>query len=330
MARRGRRMLGTMRLVPPSLARLALAGALALGSGEARPDPSIFALGQDDRFDVARRLVEPAVGKTKPYSVSLVSMPSAAPSGDAANDVVPGRDYVPVEPTRGSVLVLPIWYGPRDGGLEDVTARYLATRGFRAFVMPMAWQWERKKDGGFPVILSGDLERTRLAMIQSVKDARRVVSLLDREDGSRGRVGVLGISLGGFVGALVYAVAPEVRAGAFALAGAGVADVMLHPSSETKRIIDDLARRGVAADEVRRRCREFDPETWATPARGRNVLLFAGLFDDVVPPESALRLSAAFGDAPIRWVPGGHVSSALFLPDFLESAERHFTRCLER
>jgi hypothetical protein len=60
------------------------------------------------------------------------------------------------------------------------------------------------------------------------------------------------------------------------------------------------------------------------------VLLFAGLFDDVVPPESALRLSAAFGDAPIRWVPGGHVSSALFLPDFLESAERHFTRCLER
>ncbi|MBI1850013.1 MAG: prolyl oligopeptidase family serine peptidase [Planctomycetes bacterium] len=279
-------------------------------------------------FIVERHLVEPAMAPTKPYSVHSFRVPTAAPSGDATNDVIPGRDYVPAGESRGSVVILPIWYGPKEGGLEDVAARYLATRGFRAFVLPMAWQWERQSDGGFPGILSGDLDRTRQAMIQSVKDARRVAALLDRDDGGRGRVGILGISLGGFVGALTFGVAPEFRAGVFALAGAGVSDVLLHPSSETQRVIDDLRRRGVSPDEVRRRCRDFDPATYAKPERGERLLLFAGMFDEVVQPASVERLAKAFGDVTIRWAPGGHITSALFYPDFLESAERHFGRWL--
>jgi dienelactone hydrolase len=309
----------------------ALVALLLSGGGPAaKPGAGavLFTVDRDLDVPVSVDLVEPAVPPTKPYSVRHVRLASAQPSGVPSNDTIPGRDYVPAVPPRGGVVILPIWNGPREGGPEDVAARYLAARGFRAFVLPMAYQWERAPPGerSGRLTISADLDRTRDSIVQSVKDARRIAALLDREDGSSGRIGVLGVSLGGFVGALTYSVAPEFRAGVFALAGAGVSEVLLHESRETRRVIADLRARGIDVDEVRRRCREFDPETYASPERGEGLLLYGGLFDRIVPPESTLRLSRAFGDARIRWVPAGHHTAALFLPDFLECAAAHFER----
>ncbi len=315
------------------LSLLLLSAFAAVGltrAADTKPDPSLFALESHDVSGVTRALVEQAAGRTKPYSVYRVLVPTAAPSGEPANDLIPGREFVPSGAARGAIVILPIWKGRASSGLEEIAARYLALRGFRGFIVPMAYQWERAPEAfrRGELTLSADLDRTRAAIVQTVKDARKIAALLEREDGIGDRVGILGTSLGGFVGALAFAVAPEFRAGVFALAGAGVSDVLLHESSETRAIIRELRARGVSEEEVRRRCVDFDPETYSTPERGDRVLLYGALFDRVVPPESTCRLARSFGEPTLRWVPAGHYTAALFLPDFLRCAEEHFARHL--
>ncbi len=75
--------------------------------------------------------------------------------------------------------------------------------------------------------LSGDIERSMLAMRQGVCDVRRAVSWLNsRPDVDGTRLAVAGISLGGIVASVAAAVDPAIQHGAFLLAGGDLSVIL--------------------------------------------------------------------------------------------------------
>lgn len=260
-----------------------------------------------------------------------VEFPSPRPSGIPENDRVYGYLYESTRPSNRAIVMLPIWKGP-DLTLETTIGQILAARGYRVFVMPLAYQFERAPKGrSGDLTVSEDLQTTRDSWIQSVQDAQRAAWWLVHERGvAEDGVAVMGISLGGHVAAVAYGASEAFSAGVFLLAGGGVADVLWNDSDETKRIKRRLQGEGVTLSDLRGLTRDYDPLTFARPERGAGVYLAGGRLDEIVPPANVEALADAYGGAPIRWVPAGHYTAWVGLPVILAEIDRHLDRQLAK
>ena len=145
---------------------------------------------------------------------------------------------------RGSCGVFaPIGFGPRrpavvvlhilgsDFPLSRYMAARLADRGVAALFVKLPYYGERRppdrKGQSTKRFLSGDIERSMLAMRQGVCDVRRAVSWLNsRPDVDGTRLAVAGISLGGIVASVSAAVDPAIQHGAFLLAGGDLSVIL--------------------------------------------------------------------------------------------------------
>ncbi len=264
------------------------------------------------------------------YDVLRVSLPSPVRRPEPELNTIVATLFQPRKPNGAAVVVLPIWKGP-ENGLERVIARHLAGSGYAAIVMPLPGQWERTpkgmRSGSYTV--SADIRRTRDALTQGMMDVRRVAHFLRRDRGiGEGRIGVIGVSLGGFVAAAALSVLDDFGAGVVALAGGGLSDVLLGDSRDTRRVRDEILKQGFTPEDVTRLCRPIDPLHLADPSRRDRVLMFNAEGDEVVPKESATKLWRAYGEPEIVWVPAGHYTAILYLPDLLDRSTAHFRRHL--
>lgn len=293
--------------------------------------PGAALLAEESGDYVARR--EPLTDPSEPgklFDIERVTMPSPVAAPYPELNTIDVTVFSPRRPNGAAVVIIPIWKGPEDG-LERVIARQLAGNGFLAAIVPLPGQWKRRPKGfsNGDYTVSADVARTRDAMLQGMADVRRVAHWLRRDRGiAEGRLGVLGVSLGGFVSATALSVLDEFSAAVVALAGGGIADVLLGDSRETRRVRDEILKRGISREELARLCAEFDPVTFADPARRDRVLMFNAEADEIVPAESGRKLWAAYGSPEIIWVPAGHYTAIFYLPQLLERATAHFTRLL--
>ncbi|MBI5366107.1 MAG: prolyl oligopeptidase family serine peptidase, partial [Planctomycetes bacterium] len=267
----------------------------------------------------------------KTLTVASVTFPSPAPSGTAPNDTVYGDLFEPKTATDAAVVILPIWQGG-DTTLERLIAHHLARRGLAAFVMDLPYQFHRSPPGvrSGSLTLSSDQERTQASFAQGVQDAQRAAAFLVRERGiARDKVGIMGVSLGGFFSAVAYGATPTFKAGVFVLAGGDLAEILWHDSRETARIKRESIEHGIDLPTVRRLCLPFDPLSWATPEKRRGVLLVNAVSDEVVPFANARKLWQSYGKP--RWIkmPGDHYSVAVFITLILEEVRDHFARELK-
>ncbi len=258
-----------------------------------------------------------------------VEMPSPDPIGNDRVDRIYGSYFEPWIGSDAAVIVLPIAAGP-DLTLEKTFAGYLALRGIAAFVMPLPYQHERN-DGKAPNVLrrmGSDRVLVRFFQ-QAVADCRQVRSFLVGREGVRPeRVGVMGISLGGYVAALAYGADEQFRAAACLLAGGDLAAVIWNDSPESHAIKRALEAKGYDLARTRELLRPVDPLTYARPERGDGLLLINAIDDEVVPRACAWRLREAWGEPHFETFPGDHYSVAVFLPVVLEQTARHFRRHL--
>jgi hypothetical protein len=250
------------------------------------------------------------------YAVSKLRFRSPIETPDPENNVVHAEYFAPVGvgPKRPGVIVLHILGA--DFPLSRYMAARLADRGVTALFVKLPYYGERRPQGlgqGTKRFLSADIERTVNSMRQAVCDVRRAaVWLADRPDVDPKRIGVAGISLGGIVSALVAAVDPAIRDGAFLLAGGDLSSI-LWEMPEAAPYRKQWLQSGRTKQDLKNLTDPFDPVTYANRLVGKRLLLIAGKVDEVVPPSSTLLLWEAAGRPPIRWYDCGHYSAVGYL-----------------
>ncbi len=265
------------------------------------------------------------------YRVDRVWYRTPLPSGVPENDLYPVEYFIPKRQATAALIVLPMWKG---GSLiaERTVAGNLASHGYLVAILPLPYQFQRApkgvRSGNWTV--SGDLERTRNAMLQAKAEIEELTTrLAARPDVTKGRVGVLGISLGAHVAAVAYQTDPRLKAGIFVMAGGDLASLLWRDVPETRRMRAEIKARGFTRRDVEEKLLLLDPAraqqypAWPGFPRYRGVLMLNATKDTIVPPKNAKALHAALGHPAIHWFPESHYSMALRIPEILGIVHRH-------
>lgn len=152
--------------------------------------------------------------------------------------------------------------------------------------------------------LDGDLLDLVHAQTQALWDLRRALAWLrDREPGAR--VGVYGVSLGGYNAALLATAEADLD---FVVAGVPLADVASALWRNMPRVHERFyAQHGLSEARYREILRPVSPLARPALPAPERLHLFAATADRVVTPDHPLKL-AAHWQRPVQWYQGSHLS----------------------
>ena len=240
-----------------------------------------------------------------------ITLPSAAPSGHAAVDVIRVRYYSAFGVSVPGVVVLP----PSGSDADDPNLRRmgeaLAGQGIACAIMDLPYHGRRRLPGVAPAVpyIGADVATAVRAFKQSASDVSTVATWLTTQPNvDAGRLGVVGISLGAIVTHLAMGQDSRLRAGVAILGGGDLPD--LSRTSALVRLqrhfypvpLDPATLPGLGV---------VDPLTYANRNRPRRVLMIEAARDLLVPPRDALELWEALGRPPIQWMDTNHFALAI-------------------
>ncbi|HKS97168.1 MAG TPA: hypothetical protein VJV74_13675 [Terriglobia bacterium] len=217
----------------------------------------------------------------------------------------------------------------------------LARQGIESFFPVLPYHLRRAPAGSWSgeYMISGDIVRTAEGFQQAVVEMRAVIPFLRsrpwlscrpwrREGSSTGRdseaVGFLGFSLGGILGHLLMTVEP-LPVGITVVAAGNSAGITWE-GRLTRYVRADIERAGISFAELERIWSVTNPTLLARHNKVTNLMMMAGKYDQIVPPKFTLELWEALGRPPLRWYPGAHYSSFLFLHSMVDEAARFFRK----
>jgi hypothetical protein len=154
------------------------------------------------------------------------------------------------------------------------------------------------------LFLTGDFLDTVHAQAQAVWDIRKLIAWI-REQGAPA-VGIYGLSLGSYTAALIASLEDDLDC---VVAGIPVVDfvdlVQANTSGWAVRLTGLL---GFPWDSVCEMLRVISPLELPVQTDRTRCFLFAGIYDQVAPPEQARALWRHWGRPRLVWYRGGHVS----------------------
>jgi len=262
----------------------------------------------------------------------LVKFPSLLSTPEyPQNQTVYAEVFLPRTGNRmPAVLILHSW-GVQRPDIELSLARMLAQKGFVTAVMTLPYHMQRTPAG----YLSGELmivpdpQQMRDTMRQATLDACRLIDWLQTQPQvDSERIGIVGISLGAIVGALVLAVEDRMGAGVLVLGGANLAHVLWR-SPLTMSVRSELRSKGTGYERLRDELASVEPLHYLRGQYGHRVLMINGRFDLVIPREDALALRRALGEGPLLWLNTGHYGPALVRPALFNLVARFLSANLQ-
>jgi dienelactone hydrolase len=259
------------------------------------------------------------------YAVYDVQFPSPVESAYPQNNTVYAEYYrVAGTKKRPAVVVLDI----ADGSLviARIVATSLASAGTDALIVNLPFHGPRRPPAQNIEALLNKPELFQEFSVQGVADVRRACALLAGfKEVLPNQVGICGVSLGGFVGALTAGVDGNFKRCAFVLAGGNLQSVLTSDSREVAGIRAALAEAGLAGSKLTDFLRPIDPVTFAPRVRNCNVLMLNMKGDEVVPAACAEALARAAGVKDIIWYDGpNHGAMINHIFDVLAHLESHF------
>jgi dienelactone hydrolase len=241
--------------------------------------------------------------------VYSVRFPSPVESPHVVNNTVHAEYFRPKNASGKvpAVVVLDILQG--NALVSRGAAMWLAQNGIAAMAITMPYYGPRRPAAG-PRMLTPDIEKSVANVRQTVLDSRRAVAwLAARPEVDTDRLGVVGTSLGSFMGGLLAAAEPRVQTACLLLGGGGLVDAFYsHPKTQWLTLA--LLTVGVTKEKLQRQIAPVDPLTYADRLRDKKLLLIGASRDDIVPPEAMKRLWEATGKPKIVWLDATHVGAA--------------------
>ncbi len=244
--------------------------------------------------------------------VFTLTFPSAVKTASAANNRVYAEYYQPRKAGKHpALIVLDILDGAQV--VARAEALWLAQHDIPALVVYMAYYGPRREPGSKERLLSTDIEKSVANIRQTVLDCRLALAWLEtRPEVDPKKLGVLGTSLGSFVGGVFAGVEPKIHSVNLLLGGGDLVESFSeHPVAVVLTPILKLA--GVTLPKLKKLIGPIDPITYAGQLKDKRLLLIAASRDDVVPPIAMKRLWEATGKPEMIWVEATHVGSALYL-----------------
>jgi dienelactone hydrolase len=186
------------------------------------------------------------------------------------------------------------------GSARQMTGEAVLLARHGAVVVALDAPFARR--GGSPVRFT---EADSAEQVQLMTDLQRAVDLLvARPDVDASRLGYVGVSYGGAMGALFVGIERRLRTGVLVVADGGLVSHFTGPEDGGSRLA------GLTCAERRRWLESMipiEPVKYVGFAPPTPLLLQSGRQDDLVPPRDAERLHAAVRDPKtIRWYDAGH------------------------
>jgi pimeloyl-ACP methyl ester carboxylesterase len=190
-----------------------------------------------------------------------------------------------------------------DGRAFDVP-RLFGTLGFDVVLATLPYHGARAPEAtGSGARFLDDPLRTLEAVVQAIGDLRAIAAWLRSQGASS--VGVIGMSLGGYLAALLASVEPTLDFAVPVIPVASFADI-LWDRAVRRGEREDAQAAGVDLGLLRRLFSVHCPLSHSPVVAERRRLVIAGEGDRIVPPQHPAAL-AAHWRAPLEWFPGGHL-----------------------
>jgi dienelactone hydrolase len=270
-------------------------------------------------FELSTRLELPSAD----LDVYPLRFPSPVETEVPENNSVHGDYYRP----RGdgpfpAVIVLDILNG--DGSVSRMVATALAQKHIAALALQMPYYGERRPKGSRVRMISTDFDHTMDAVRQTVLDVRRASAwLASRKEVDAKRLGIVGTSLGSFMGSLSAEMEPRLGRVALLLGGGGIVDAFYdNPRAEPFR--KSWEALGGTKASLTRLVAPADPLTYAANLKERKLLMIAGKQDDIVPPKMAEALWKASGQQKIVWYDCTHYGAVKYVVPAMTHLVKHF------
>jgi dienelactone hydrolase len=254
--------------------------------------------------------------------VLALTFPSPVTTKHESNNTVHAEFFRPKGATkRPAVVVLDILDGAQVVGRAE--ALWLAQHNIPALIVHMAYYGPRRPKGSRERLLSTDVDQSVANITQTILDCRRAFAWLEtRPEVDPARLGVVGTSLGSFVGGVLAGAEPKVKSACLLLGGGGLVDSFgEHPTAGL--VLTALSLAGITKDTLKKQIGPVDPLTYAARLKGKRLLLIAASKDDVVPPSAMKRLWEATGKPKLEWVDATHVGAALYMFQMMRAVAVH-------
>jgi dienelactone hydrolase len=261
--------------------------------------------------------------KASGVAISKLTFPSSVKSPYPENNTVHAEYYRPLDEGKyPGVIVLDILGGDQE--LSRNMARVFAQNKICALFVQMAYYGPRKPAAGNVRLITENLDHTLEGIRQTVLDNRCATAWLEsRAEVDAKKLGILGTSLGSFMGALTAANEPRLNKVALLLGGGNLVE-SFWDHKLAKPYIEKLAAAGIDKEGFKKMIAPADPITYADALKKRDLLMIAASRDDVVPPAASKALWEATGKQKIVWFNATHVGAALYLFDANEHIMKHF------
>lgn len=267
------------------------------------------------------------------YSKFAVSFPSAVKEGLSPADDVTGVYYQPKSAAKSPLVVLVHGIGDTSTVPCHALARALVRCGIAAFVIYLPIHSRRlpedMKDRFYDLSLDEWFELYRVSVI-NIRQALDWAESRPEIDVSR--IGITGVSFGGYVAGIALGLEKRIKAGAILLACGN--QEKLGWTRSTKRIrrydvseevykagqkqymayVEDVSACGFENVVPSKTSYPFDPYTFCSAIKNKPLLLTNALWDEYFPREAAKEFCRACGNPDQFWLPSGHATAWFFYP----------------
>lgn len=271
---------------------LVLAVAMKLGADPRAPVSQFFAYDTQVPLDPE---ITP-VSENEAYTLSHVVFSSVHRAR------VPALLYIPKLPGKKLPAIL-YQHGAGDSKQGDYIQKGLdlfARSGFVAMAIDAEFHGERAVEGydmDAETLLDVPPVELRNAMVQSIVDLRRATDFLSSQEAvDPSRIGYIGVSMGGIMGATFAGLDQRIKVCILAVAGGG---------------FGSMARFSKMTPEMREMARILEPLNYVARISPRRLHMINAEKDEIIPRVSTNLLYArARQPKSIHWYPSGHVLPA--------------------
>lgn len=219
---------------------------------------------------------------------------------------VPGLLLLPKRREKVPCIIFLHGYG---GSKDDVrgAAEFVSGEGYAIMAIDAEYHGERKEAG--KELYSPNITDSIRGIIQTVIDLRRAVDYLEtRPEIDVDRIGYVGGSMGGILGAIFIGVEPRIKAAALIVAGGNMSLMIRESQHYTMPAIREYLRReGISYEDLQKMLDPIDPINFIGYFAPRPVVFHLGKFDKIVPAEAGRQLYEKAGEPKqIYWYDAGH------------------------